>query len=704
MTGSSALRTLVTALAATLTVALHPVAAVADPAPRVLSGTLTVRTGEPVPDASLSLSDGHGSSATVHTGPDGAYSLSVTDTGAPFTLTGGGGATAPGLSTGWNFHTAGFALPADRTARLVLPTATLTVRVRGGSGHAPLPGARLTMPEVYGPADLGDMNAVYLTPGRADGVTGADGDASFPEFRGGFADHRWLAYVQPPAGSGLYQTAIEIGAMDADVVYRDVWLPDPVHLTGTIRAADGAPVPGVTLRSCDPLEVACPTGTSGPDGRYSLPVLPPPYQFQLDIGGGVGMPPWSTISGVHEQAADAGMDITLPPTVTTTVVVRDAAGAALPGAGVYPPRTYRSMPVPGFGDLTVATGHALVSTSAAGSAAFPLFAGASAQGVPGQVWLPGNHSPQPDVSFAFPDTQSPSDPGDVDFQASRPLTVIVGAGPAATRPPVLVLPTAVEVEADSPLGTYQVGYPGTAMDAADGARPVTCDAPGTFPIGVTAVTCRSTDTAGNTVTGSFPVTVRDTLLPVLTVPADVTVAATQRTGARFSYQATARDHHGNPLSVYCETASGTLFALGSTPVYCEAGDSEGHVTWRTFTVTVAFAWSGVTQPVNPDGSSVFVLGTTVPVRFRLTGDSAPVTNAFVKIYLVRLGAAITGTDDELVYTDTPDSGKTFRYNPATGGYEFNLNRATTMSRTGTYELTVDFGDGQPQAGVRFSLR
>src|SRR5438309_8185892 len=35
-----------------------------------------------------------------------------------------------------------------------------------------------------------------------------------------------------------------------------------------------------------------------------------------------------------------------------------------------------------------------------------------------------------------------------------------------------------------------------------------------------------------------------------------------------------------------------------------------------------YAWSGVLQPLNPDGSSVFKAGSTVSVKFQLTGASA----------------------------------------------------------------------------------
>jgi hypothetical protein len=78
-----------------------------------------------------------------------------------------------------------------------------------------------------------------------------------------------------------------------------------------------------------------------------------------------------------------------------------------------------------------------------------------------------------------------------------------------TTAPTLTAVPDVTAEATGPDGA-SVAYPlPTASDETDGVVPVTCDpAPGaTFPIGSTPVTCRASDAAGNTTTGSFSVTV-----------------------------------------------------------------------------------------------------------------------------------------------------------------------------------------------------
>jgi hypothetical protein len=81
-------------------------------------------------------------------------------------------------------------------------------------------------------------------------------------------------------------------------------------------------------------------------------------------------------------------------------------------------------------------------------------------------------------------------------------------------PPVLVLPEDVGVEATSGAGANVV-YHATAMDNEDGSIPVTCTrgSGSLFPMGSTVVSCSATDSAGNVASGSFRVTVSDTMPP-----------------------------------------------------------------------------------------------------------------------------------------------------------------------------------------------
>jgi hypothetical protein len=262
--------------------------------------------------------------------------------------------------------------------------------------------------------------------------------------------------------------------------------------------------------------------------------------------------------------------------------------------------------------------------------------------------------------------------------------------------PIVYVPSAVNVSATGPSGaTYSwLSEQVYAVDDVDGLLPATCDwAPGdTFPIGTTTVTCSAADKAGNKADNTFAITGADDKAPVVSVPAGVTVAATSARGAVVNYaNATATDNVDGSVPATCLPASGSVFPLGTTTVTCTAKDKAGNQDAKTFTVSVTTAWSGVLQPVNADGSSVFKLGSTVPVKFALPGASAGVKALAARLYYARVGSAGTGTYDEATSTSAATTGNLFRYDATANQYIFNLGTKTLSS--GTYTLRIDLGDG-----------
>jgi len=140
------------------------------------------------------------------------------------------------------------------------------------------------------------------------------------------------------------------------------------------------------------------------------------------------------------------------------------------------------------------------------------------------------------------------------------------------------VPSAINVNAaPGSKGATVTFTPPTVTD--DDGGPVTCvPASGsTFPIGTTNVTCWVTDADDipNTATAVFSVTVNDTDLTLVGVPADITVVATGPSGAVVTYAApTALDEDPDPVPVTCAPASGSTFAVGATTVMCQAVDSD----------------------------------------------------------------------------------------------------------------------------------
>lgn len=147
--------------------------------------------------------------------------------------------------------------------------------------------------------------------------------------------------------------------------------------------------------------------------------------------------------------------------------------------------------------------------------------------------------------------------------------------------------TAVDSDPDE-CGTVVTFDNPTATDNCDSSVTVTCDPPSgsTFVVGHTVVTCSATDTAGNTGTCAFTVTVNDTQDPVITCPGNITRGSDANLcAAVVSFDATATDNCEG-VNVLCDPPSGSVFSLGQTTVNCTATDASGNTDTCSFTVTI----------------------------------------------------------------------------------------------------------------------
>jgi uncharacterized repeat protein (TIGR01451 family) len=118
----------------------------------------------------------------------------------------------------------------------------------------------------------------------------------------------------------------------------------------------------------------------------------------------------------------------------------------------------------------------------------------------------------------------------------------------------------------------------------------------TVPVGLTGVRAISAGVAHSLAL----VGPSDSTPPVLTVPADVTVPATDGTGAVVDFTVTATDDTDPSPQVVCTPSSGATYPLGTTTVTCTATDDAGNVATDTFTVTVvATARLSLEKSVSP---------------------------------------------------------------------------------------------------------
>jgi alpha-tubulin suppressor-like RCC1 family protein len=264
--------------------------------------------------------------------------------------------------------------------------------------------------------------------------------------------------------------------------------------------------------------------------------------------------------------------------------------------------------------------------------------------------------------------------------------------------PQITVPANIVAEATSAAGAL-VTYAATASDAQDGPLAPAC-APKSgakFPLGTTTVKCTATDSNGHAPSGSFTVTVRDTSGPVFSnVPTSIVAFATSTAGAKVSYtKPTATDAVDGARSVTCTPASGAQFRLGKSTVNCTATDKAGHPGAASFGVWVQYqAPSDGTfflVPIRANGSSIFRVGRPVPVRFKLTGASAGITNLVAKLVVAKLSNTIQGTAQDTSDEDVDDTNLTFVYRPLLRSYAYRWR--TRDQSQGTYQLRAELGDG-----------
>jgi hypothetical protein len=238
-----------------------------------------------------------------------------------------------------------------------------------------------------------------------------------------------------------------------------------------------------------------------------------------------------------------------------------------------------------------------------------------------------------------------------------------------------------------------VNYATCANDIVDGDVTTDCDHPSGsfFPFGTTIVTCRAADVHGNTAVDSFVVSVGDTTPPVLNMPTVVTAIATSRNGAPVNYTVTATDNVDPNPTVKCKPPSGSIFPIGNSTVTCKATDASGNSSQGTFRVRVIVKWSGLLEPIPADGTGVFNQGSTIPVKFTLTGESANICELVARLYVAPVDAAGNVGPERPAKSRPPGRGNNF----AVTGANYHLNLDTGPMAVGKWQLRVDLGDGEP---------
>ena len=267
-----------------------------------------------------------------------------------------------------------------------------------------------------------------------------------------------------------------------------------------------------------------------------------------------------------------------------------------------------------------------------------------------------------------------------------------------TTPPSITAPPDVNIEGNTVGGANVVLAnlgTATASDIVDSTPTITNDFVADFyALGsITTVTWTATDDSGNSASATQSFTVVDTTPPSITAPSALSVLvnapSTVLTG-------TATDIVDPSPTVTNDAPA--FFPPGTTIVNWTAIDASGNIVHATTTVTASYNFIGVLQPINSDGSSLFKLGSTIPVKFQLrdyNGNLITNVSEVAKIFVLKvsntpIGTIIEDPFGELgISTSAATTGNLFR--PADDQYIFNL--ATKTLSAGTYQIRINLIDG-----------
>lgn len=179
-------------------------------------------------------------------------------------------------------------------------------------------------------------------------------------------------------------------------------------------------------------------------------------------------------------------------------------------------------------------------------------------------------------------------------------------------------------------------------------------------------------------TDTVQITIQDTTPPQFGAISNISQTATSASGNIVTFSSpVAVDLVDGNITGTCVPASGSLFGPGDTTVNVSATDVAGNTGHASFHVFITFSWSGFLSPFPKEP---FKTGSNIPIKFKLTGASAGITNLVARGYWAPVVSGVPGA-----YTLIGN----FTY--SAGNYQ--LNWKTTRRAKGTYRIKADLGDG-----------
>jgi hypothetical protein len=206
---------------------------------------------------------------------------------------------------------------------------------------------------------------------------------------------------------------------------------------------------------------------------------------------------------------------------------------------------------------------------------------------------------------------------------------------------------------------------------------------------------RASDLAGNSATTARTVSL-DKTPPSLTLPV---FALTYLVNSSLTLNFSASDSLAG-LASMSATLNGAPVSSGSSVILSHAGtntftlaatDVAGNTATQTSTFSVLYNFSGFLAPISNDGTSVYKLGSTAPVKFQLTdGNASRVSGAIAHLAVQRLSnESPVGSPIDPTASGAADAGNLFRYD----GSQYIYNLDTTTLAVGTWQLQALLDDG-----------
>jgi len=203
------------------------------------------------------------------------------------------------------------------------------------------------------------------------------------------------------------------------------------------------------------------------------------------------------------------------------------------------------------------------------------------------------------------------------------------------------------------------------------------------------------DKAGNTASATRTISL-DKTPPVLTMPA---LAASYLLNSTLTLNFGASDALSGMATMQA-TLNGAPVANGSTVTLTHlatntftltATDVAGNTSTQTATFAVVYNFIGFLPPIPNDGTGLFKLGSTVPVKFQLTDANGTVISTAVAHLTVQMisGNTLVGTPIDATASGNSDVGDLFRFSAP----QYVFNWSTKPVSTGTWQLQARLDDG-----------